>query len=78
MFVVPSLILEPMEATTQKTISTRNHFLVAMPSLTDSSFARSVVYICEHSSEGAIGLIINQQLDIPAKAIFDQRSRIQK
>lgn len=65
--------MEPMEVTTQKTIgSLRNHFLVAMPSLTDSSFARSVVYICEHSSEGAMGLIINQQLDIPAKAIFDQ------
>lgn len=62
-----------MDATTQKTISSlRNHFLVATPSLTDSSFARSVVYICEHSCEGAMGLIINQQLDIPAKAIFDQ------
>lgn len=50
----------------------KNHFLVAMPNLTDSSFAHSVVYVCEHNSEGAMGLIINQQLDIPAKAIFDQ------
>jgi putative transcriptional regulator len=65
--------LDTMEESTHKTISSlKNHFLVAMPGLADSSFAHSVVYICEHSSEGAMGLIINQQLDIPAKAIFDQ------
>ncbi|MGB1159448.1 MAG: YqgE/AlgH family protein [Porticoccaceae bacterium] len=57
----------------KKTVSSlKNHFLVAMPSLDDKHFAHSVVYLCEHSSEGAMGLIINQQLDIPAKAIFDQ------
>lgn len=62
-----------MEENTHKIISSlKNHFLVAMPNLTDSSFAHSVVYVCEHNSEGAMGLIINQQLDIRAKAIFDQ------
>lgn len=62
-----------MGETIKKTLSSlKNHFLVAMPTLSDSNFARSVVYICEHSSDGAMGLIINQQLDIPAKAIFDQ------
>lgn len=62
-----------MGDTIKKTLnSLKNHFLVAMPGLSDSNFAQSVVYICEHSSDGAMGLIINQQLDIPAKAIFDQ------
>lgn len=35
--------------------------LVAMPSMTDRRFARSVVYICAHSEEGAMGLIVNQR-----------------
>jgi putative transcriptional regulator len=36
------------------------HFLIAMPGIADSNFSRSVVYICAHSSEGAMGFIINQ------------------
>ncbi|WP_420959805.1 YqgE/AlgH family protein [Brucella sp. IR073] len=35
-------------------------FLIAMPSMGDDRFARTVVYICAHSSEGAMGFIINQ------------------
>ena len=35
--------------------------LVAMPSMTDRRFARSVIYVCAHSNEGAMGLIINQR-----------------
>ena len=35
-------------------------FLIAMPGMVDSNFARSVVYICAHSTEGAMGFIINQ------------------
>jgi putative transcriptional regulator len=34
--------------------------LVAMPSMTDKRFARSVIYVCAHSDEGAMGLIVNQ------------------
>jgi len=45
---------------------------LAMPGLNDPNFSQSVVYICEHNADGAMGLIINQQLDIPVKAIFDQ------
>ena len=35
--------------------------LVAMPIMTDKRFARSVIYMCAHSAEGAMGLIINQR-----------------
>jgi putative transcriptional regulator len=38
----------------------QNHFLIAMPSLADSFFYRSVVYLCEHDENGAMGLIINR------------------
>jgi putative transcriptional regulator len=34
--------------------------LVAMPSMPDARFARSVIYVCAHSPEGAMGLVINQ------------------
>jgi putative transcriptional regulator len=50
----------------------RNHFLVAMPGLLDPNFSHTIIYVCEHSDEGAMGLIINHPLDIPISQIFDQ------
>ena len=41
----------------------QHHFLVAMPTLEDPLFKRSVIYICEHNDEGAMGIIINKPLD---------------
>lgn len=41
----------------------QNHFLIAMPLLQDPFFKRSVVYICEHNEDGAMGLIINKPLE---------------
>ncbi|MCL4767959.1 MAG: YqgE/AlgH family protein [Hyphomicrobiaceae bacterium] len=35
--------------------------LIAMPAMSDRRFARSVIYMCAHSAEGAMGLIINQR-----------------
>jgi putative transcriptional regulator len=35
--------------------------LIAMPIMTDKRFARSVIYMCAHSAEGAMGLIVNQR-----------------
>lgn len=37
-----------------------DQFLIAMPGMKDDRFTRSVIYICAHSDEGAMGLIINQ------------------
>ena len=49
-----------------------HHFLIAMPGLEDESFAGSVVYLCEHSSRGALGLVINQPSDIKLKNLFEK------
>ena len=47
--------------------------LVAMPSMTDRRFARSVIYICAHSDEGAMGLIVNQRAsNISAPDLLEQ------
>jgi putative transcriptional regulator len=37
-----------------------DQFIIAMPGMKDDRFARSVIYICAHSEEGAMGLIINR------------------
>ncbi len=48
-------------------------FLIAMPAMADTRFERSVVYICTHSNNGAMGLIINKQLeDISFEEILRQ------
>ncbi len=44
--------------------SLANQFLIAMPSLDDSYFGRSVTYICEHDDEGAMGLVVNKSTDM--------------
>ena len=53
-------------------INLTHHFLIAMPGLQDESFARSVVYLCEHSSRGALGLVINKPSDINLRKLFDK------
>ncbi len=41
-----------------------DHFLIAMPSLDDPNFQRSVTYICEHNADGALGIVINRPTDV--------------
>lgn len=52
--------------------SLRNHFLVAMPSLEDPMFAHTITYICDHNEDGAMGLVINHELELRLGDIFDQ------
>lgn len=42
----------------------KNHFLIATPSLQDTNFSKSVIYLYEHSNNGAMGLVINKPLNI--------------
>ncbi|WP_375752548.1 YqgE/AlgH family protein [Vibrio sp. HN007] len=49
-----------------------NHFLVAMPGMQDPFFKRSVIYICEHNDEGAMGLIVNAPIDITVGGMLKQ------
>src|SRR5450830_1688795 len=49
-----------------------NHFLIAMPGLQDEVFSRSVVYVCEHSKRGALGLVINKPGDMDMKCLFEK------
>jgi len=53
-------------------INLTNHFLIAMPQMVDGTFARSVVYVCEHSERGALGLIINKPGQINLADLFER------
>ena len=53
-------------------INLTHHFLIAMPSLEDETFAKSVVYVCEHSERGALGLVINKPSDLSMTGLFEK------
>ncbi len=53
-------------------INLTNHFLIAMPGAGGGSFAGSVVYVCEHTENGALGLVINKPIDITLKNLFEK------
>lgn len=52
----------------------KNHFLVATPSLSGGFFAKSLTYLCEHSEEGAMGIVVNHPLDVKVDEILEQLS----
>ncbi len=51
-------------------------FLIAMPGMGDQRFERSVIYLCAHSDEGAMGFIFNQALESPTMPEFLQQLEI--
>jgi putative transcriptional regulator len=51
-----------------------NQFLIAMPGMVDANFAGSVIYLCEHSKNGAMGLVVNRPTDVDLASLFDQIS----
>ncbi len=49
-----------------------NHFLIAMPSMLDPVFGGTVVYLCEHNRQGALGMVINRPTDIRMADLFER------
>lgn len=53
--------------------SLQNHILIAMPHMMDPYFGKAVVYICEHTKDGAMGLVINRPFVEPdLKKLFTE------
>ena len=48
-----------------------NHFLIAMPGLEGGIFHRSVVYVCEHSAAGALGIVVNKPSELSMAELFE-------
>jgi putative transcriptional regulator len=55
-----------------ESINLTNQFLIAMPGMGDGTFAGTVVYLCEHTEKGALGLVINKPIDITLKNLFEK------
>ena len=53
-------------------INLTNQFLIAMPGMAGGNFAGAVVYMCEHTEKGALGLVINKPIDIKLKNLFEK------
>ncbi|WP_394128958.1 YqgE/AlgH family protein [Shewanella maritima] len=52
--------------------SLQGHFLIAMPSLNDTFFEKSVIYLCEHDDKGAMGLVINKPIGLDIEGLLEQ------
>jgi putative transcriptional regulator len=52
--------------------SLTNHFLIAMPGLQDPNFSRTVTYVCEHTEQGAMGIVINRPMEIRLGEVLAQ------
>ena len=59
--------------------SLKNQILISMPHMKDPFFSRSVIYICEHEINGAMGLIINKKFnDLEIDKLFNKLFAIDK
>ena len=52
-----------MEDKSNQSAYLEGQLLIAMPAMTDPRFERSVIYLCVHNSEGAMGLVVNKLFD---------------
>ncbi|GAB4391869.1 MAG: YqgE/AlgH family protein [Gammaproteobacteria bacterium] len=49
-----------------------NHFLIATPALDNGLFEHTVIFMCEHNDNGALGIIINRALNVTLDEILKQ------
>jgi len=63
-----TVVIKPPEINVNLT----NHFLIAMPAMVDPNFSRTLTFICEHSDQGALGVIVNRPLDMSLDTLFER------
>lgn len=49
-----------------------DHFLIAMPSMLDPVFGGTVIYLCEHNENGALGVVINKPTDMTMVTLLER------
>ncbi len=55
-----------------QSVNLTDHFLIAMPAMSDPYFARTLVYIAEHNDRGALGVIVNRPIDMNLATLFEK------
>jgi putative transcriptional regulator len=54
------------------TVDLTEHFLLAMPAMTDPHFAKTLTFICEHNAQGALGVVVNRPIDMTLETLLQQ------
>ena len=54
------------------TINLTHHFLIAMPGMADPNFNGTLTYICDHSDQGALGVVVNRPIELDLSTLFEQ------
>ncbi|MFC3148907.1 YqgE/AlgH family protein [Piscinibacterium candidicorallinum] len=49
-----------------------DHFLISMPAMQDPNFSGAVIYMCEHTEKGALGLVINRPSTLTIGGLFSK------
>ncbi|MFV0370966.1 MAG: YqgE/AlgH family protein [Azonexus sp.] len=49
-----------------------NNFLIAMPTLEDPYFSKALIYVCEHTKNGALGIIVNRPLELNLASLLEK------
>lgn len=68
----PRLASSQEKGESQAMLSLENQLLIAMPTLGDPYFNKTVTYICEHNEDGAMGLIINLPVSLTLSDLLKQ------
>lgn len=55
-------------------VNLTDHFLIAMPSMADPHFSRTLTYICEHNDQGALGVVVNRPIELTLGGLFERLS----
>lgn len=55
-----------------KSVDFTRHFLMAMPGSVSGDLAGTVIYVCEHSERGALGLVINRPTDLTLASLLEK------
>jgi putative transcriptional regulator len=70
--MLDSIYRSDSQSTFMQSVDLTHHFLIAMPAMADPFFSRTLTYICEHSEQGALGVVVNRPIDLTLKDLFDQ------
>jgi putative transcriptional regulator len=63
--------LPEIKMISMQSVNLTEHFLIAMPAMTDPYFSRTLVYIAEHNEQGALGVIVNRPIDMNLATLFE-------
>lgn len=55
-----------------QSVNLTQHFLMAMPAMTDPHFSKTLTFICEHNEQGALGIVVNRPIDLTLHALLEQ------